>query len=135
MCCCSLASPSPWCSRGSSRPAGISAFAILGALDKVNLARRADTLEAGGEWQADAALIEAEYGNADLTRRAARAALDLSTGRDVSLYAAMALARAGAVQDALAVADRLDREGPSDSIPRLIGIALENAGPGAADRA
>ena len=61
----------------------------------VDSAKRADSKEAAALWQANAALREAELGNAAAAKQGAVTALALSEGREVKLIAALALARAG----------------------------------------
>jgi eukaryotic-like serine/threonine-protein kinase len=58
-------------------------------------ATRAGSGEAAATWLLNAALREAECGNASAAGRLVRQALDLSTGRDVMTLAALASARSG----------------------------------------
>jgi len=64
------------------------------------------------EWQAHAALREAELGNVVQARQQAAAAL--TTGEDIREVAALALARAGDVVRASAIARDLARRSPAD---------------------
>jgi hypothetical protein len=61
----------------------------------VESARHAEAKETAALWQANAALREAEFGNATLARQSAAAALALAPGRDVQVLSALAMARAG----------------------------------------
>jgi eukaryotic-like serine/threonine-protein kinase len=70
--------------------------------------------ERGAEWQAHAALWEAELGNSARAHSETSSALAIATGRDVEAVAALALARAGdAVRSGILVRD-LSRRAPSD---------------------
>ena len=84
---------------------------------KLNLARdftrratdsalRSDSKETAALWRVNGALREAEFGNSDLARKEAAAALALDPGRDVQVVAALTDARAGDP----AGADKLVRE-------------------------
>jgi tetratricopeptide (TPR) repeat protein len=75
----------------------------------VDSAVRADSKETAALWQAIGALREAEFGNTVQARQAANAALSLSPGRDVRVVAALALARAGDIPHARALADELEK--------------------------
>jgi tetratricopeptide (TPR) repeat protein len=66
------------------------------------------------EWQAHAALWEAELGNSARARREATAALAMDAGKDVDAVAALALARAGDAARAGILLRDLSRQGPSD---------------------
>lgn len=82
----------------------------------VESARRADAIETAALWQANAALHEAEFGNAAAARRDAVAALAMVPGRDVRSVAALALARAGDVSQARKLADGLNQEFPHNTV-------------------
>ncbi len=82
----------------------------------VESARRAEANETAALWRANAALREAEFGNADKARREALAALSLVPGRDVMSVAALALSRCGAVAEARKLADRLNKDFPDNTI-------------------
>lgn len=82
----------------------------------VELARRADANETAAIWQVNAALREAEFGNAAAARQQAAAALALMPGRDVRSVAALAFARAGDVAHAQNLADALNQECPQNTI-------------------
>jgi serine/threonine protein kinase/Tfp pilus assembly protein PilF len=103
----------------------------------VDSAIRADSNETAALWQVNGALREAEFGNTAQARQAANAALSLSPGRDVKVLAALALARAGDVPHARALADELERTYPTNTTLKLYwfpivraAIALGNQKPG-----
>ena len=79
-------------------------------------AERAEEKENAAGNEAEAALREALFGNAAEARQRAAAALALSTGRDVQLYVALALAFAGDAARAQALADDLAERLPEDTI-------------------
>ncbi len=78
-------------------------------------ARLNDAKETAALWQSNAALREGEFGNAGAARQDADAALELAPGRDVEILVAMALARVGEAQRAGAIADKLNKEFPSNT--------------------
>jgi hypothetical protein len=71
--------------------------------------------ERAADWQAYGALLEAEFGNRNLARQQATAALRFSDGRDTRILAALALARAGEIGQARMLADKLKQESPLDT--------------------
>jgi serine/threonine protein kinase/predicted Zn-dependent protease len=79
-------------------------------------AERAEEKETAAGYQADAALREAFFGNAADARLQAAAALALSTGKDLQYGAALALAFAGDVGRAQALADDLGKRFPEATI-------------------
>jgi Tfp pilus assembly protein PilF len=79
-------------------------------------AQRADAKETAASWQANAALREAEFGNAASARQNAMAALALAPGRMVQSLAALALARAGDGARAQKLADSLNQGFPQSTI-------------------
>jgi eukaryotic-like serine/threonine-protein kinase len=92
--------------------------------------------EVAAQVRSGEAAREAEFGNFDKARRAADAALTLSSGRWVKTAAALALARAGDVKRAEALADELNRRFPADTLlqrfwlPAIRGsIALDQKNP------
>ena len=85
----------------------------------VTSAERAEEKENAAGNEAEAALREALFGNAAEARQRARAALGLSTGRDVQFYAALALALAGDAARALARADDLAKRFPEDTVAQF----------------
>jgi eukaryotic-like serine/threonine-protein kinase len=82
----------------------------------IESARRADAKEAAGMWQGNAALREAEFGNARSGRQEAMAALSTVPGKYVRSVVALALARAGDTSQAQKLADGLNRDFPQDTI-------------------
>jgi DNA-binding winged helix-turn-helix (wHTH) protein len=89
----------------------------LGILKRgLEIAQRGNFNEAAAQVRDAEALREAEFGNPGDARRAAAAALTLSSGRNARLFAALALARAGDVTRAQAIADELNRQFPSNTL-------------------
>jgi tetratricopeptide (TPR) repeat protein len=82
----------------------------------VTSAERAEEKENAAGNEAAAALREALFGNATEARQRAAAALAFSTGRDVQLYTALALAFAGDAARAQALADDLAKRFPEDTV-------------------
>ena len=76
----------------------------------------ADARETAALWQVNAALREAEFGNAKLAKQDAQMALEFVPGKDVIVVAALALARADDVKQAKKLAERLDLDFPLDTI-------------------
>jgi len=85
----------------------------------VDSALRADSKETAALWQVNAALREAELGNAALARQGVAAALKLSPGRDVKVLAALTCARAGDALRANALAEELQNSYPVNTVLRL----------------
>jgi serine/threonine protein kinase len=81
----------------------------------IRSALRGGAKETAAQWQVNAALREAEFGNSAVARQGASAALALAPGRDVEVLAALALARAGDSAQAELLADALEREFPLNS--------------------
>ena len=75
----------------------------------VDSAVRADTKETAALWQVNAALREAELGNAAFARQGVKAALAMSSGRDVKVVAALTLARTGDTLGAKALIEELEK--------------------------
>jgi serine/threonine protein kinase/Flp pilus assembly protein TadD len=80
---------------------------------------RADSKETAALWQANAALREAEFGNAELARRDAEAALALAPGRDVQVIAALSEARGGSPDKAQRYVEELKKSNPSNTVLKL----------------
>jgi eukaryotic-like serine/threonine-protein kinase len=76
----------------------------------------ADAKETAALWQVNAALREAEFGNAGAARHDAVAALALVPGKEIRSVAALALARAGAAAEAKRLADGLNKDFPQDTL-------------------
>lgn len=79
-------------------------------------ARHADSKETAALWQANAATREAELGNSLLARQGVRTALALSSGRDVKVQAALALARIGDVAQARVLVEELEKSYPTNTL-------------------
>jgi ATP/maltotriose-dependent transcriptional regulator MalT len=79
-------------------------------------AERAQERETAAGYEAAAAQWEALFGNTVQARQRAAAALTLSTGRDVQHGAALAMALAGDVVRAQALADDLGKRFPEDTL-------------------
>jgi serine/threonine protein kinase/tetratricopeptide (TPR) repeat protein len=88
----------------------------------VESAKRADENETAAGWQMNAALREAEFGNAEQTRVETASALSLASTRDVQILAALAQARTGNSANALKVADEFERQNSSNTT--LVGYWL-----------
>jgi serine/threonine protein kinase/tetratricopeptide (TPR) repeat protein len=82
----------------------------------VESARRNGFKETAALWQAAAAIREAEFGNEGPARKSAEDALAVSSGRDVQTIVALALARAGRTADSLAMADKLAKAFPLNTM-------------------
>jgi tRNA A-37 threonylcarbamoyl transferase component Bud32 len=104
----------------------------------VAIPKQSGRLERAGLFEAAAAVWEAFYGNAAAARQKAATALALSRGREVDYAAAFALAIAGDVSRARALADDLARDYPDDTsvqfiyLPALRALFSLNAGDAAA---
>src|SRR5437667_10382910 len=85
----------------------------------VDAAVRADSKETAALWQVYSALHEAEFGNATAAKQAVAAALTLAPGRDVKLFAALALARAGDSTRARAIVEELEKSYPSQTMLKV----------------
>jgi serine/threonine protein kinase/tetratricopeptide (TPR) repeat protein len=93
----------------------------------IDSAKRADAKEAAALWQANASLREAELGNAAVARQDAVAALALSSGRDVKLATAFALARCGDAERAKALSEELAKAFPTNTMLKLYWLPTINA--------
>jgi len=78
-------------------------------------AKKNGAQETAALWQAYAALLEAEVGNARGASQQAHEALSIAPGRDVRVLAGMALARAGYDSEANKLADGLNEGFPLDT--------------------
>jgi DNA-binding winged helix-turn-helix (wHTH) protein/tetratricopeptide (TPR) repeat protein len=85
----------------------------------VDSAIRAESKEVAAFWQINAALREAELGNAALARQGVTAALKLSTGRDAKVLAALTLARTGDIRRAEPLEKEVERSYPADTMLKL----------------
>ncbi|MFZ0800488.1 MAG: protein kinase [Terriglobales bacterium] len=79
-------------------------------------AQRADEKETAAAYAAEAAVREALVGNMSQAKQGAKAALALSTGRDVEAVSAIALALAGDFAQAMRMANDLAKRFPEDTI-------------------
>ena len=93
----------------------------------VDSAVRADAKETGAGWQINAALREAELGNAALARQGVAAALKLSDGRDVKIFSALALARTGDAARAVALAQEVEKGNPTNTLLKAYWLPVINA--------
>jgi serine/threonine protein kinase/Flp pilus assembly protein TadD len=85
----------------------------------VDAAVRADSKETAAMWQLNAAIREAEFGNTATAKQDVAAALKLAQGRDVRLFAALALARIGETARAKAIVEELEKSYPSDTVLKV----------------
>src|SRR6185312_14504904 len=76
----------------------------------------AGSKETAALWQVNAALRDAEAGNADTARQEAAQALALSSGKDVTTFAALTLARSGEAAQAKALVRRLESQYPTNAL-------------------
>ena len=79
-------------------------------------AQRADEKETAAGYEAESALREALVGNMNQAKQGAKAALALSTGRDVEAVSAITLALAGDSAQAMRMASDLAKRFPEDTI-------------------
>ncbi len=93
----------------------------------VDSAVRADAKETAAGWQINAALREAELGNAALARQGVAAALKLSDGRDVKIFSALALARTGDAARAVALAQEVEKGNPTNTLLKAYWLPVINA--------
>ena len=85
----------------------------------VDAAVRADSKESAAIWQVTSALREAEFGNAAPAKQGVAAALALSPGRDVKMFAALTLAQAGEIARAKALVEELEKSYPSETVLKV----------------
>jgi eukaryotic-like serine/threonine-protein kinase len=84
-------------------------------------ARRSDEKEPAALWQANAAIREALFGNADAARQKAAAAVALAAGsHDAGAQAALAYALAGDAAHAKSLADDLAKRFPQDTVVQSV---------------
>src|SRR5262249_42878741 len=77
-------------------------------------------------WQVNAALREAEFGNAVEAKQGAASALALAPGRDVKVLAALALARVGEVARAKVIVDELAKSNATNTVYKLYWLPTLN---------
>jgi eukaryotic-like serine/threonine-protein kinase len=85
----------------------------------VDAAVRSDSKESAAIWQVNSALREAEFGNAAAAKQDVAAALAVSPGRDVKMFAALTLAQVGEIARAKALADELEKNYPSQTVLKV----------------
>jgi tetratricopeptide (TPR) repeat protein len=85
----------------------------------VDAAVRNDSKEAAALWQVNAALREAEFGNAAVAGQDVAAALALAPGRDIKLLGALTLAEAGETSRAKAMLDELEKNYGSQTMMKV----------------
>jgi eukaryotic-like serine/threonine-protein kinase len=83
-------------------------------------AERVEEKETAASYEAAAAGTEALFGNASDSRQRAAAALGLSTGREVQMWATLALSFAGDTVRAQALVDDLAKRFPEDTLVQYI---------------
>ena len=93
----------------------------------VDSAVSADSKESAASWRVNAALREAELGNAALARQGVAEALALSSGRDVTVGAALTLARIGEASRAKALAEELGKTYPTNTLLKAYWLSTINA--------
>ena len=85
----------------------------------VDSAVRNDSKETAALWQVNAALREVELGNTAIAKQGVAAALSLSSGRNVKLFASLAWSRVGESAHAKTLAEELEKSYPSDTILKV----------------
>ena len=85
----------------------------------VDSALRSDSKETAALWQVNAALREAEFGNATAAKQGVTSALALAPGRDVKVLAALTSARVGETARAKTMVEDLERNNPSSTVLKL----------------
>ena len=93
----------------------------------VDAAVRNDSKETAALWQVNAALREAEFGNAAEAKQGVGAALALAPGRDVKMFAALTLARVGETARAKGFVEELERTYPSHTVLKVYWLPAINA--------
>jgi len=93
----------------------------------VDSAVRADSKETAALWQVNAALREAELGDTYSAKQGVTAALALSSGRDVKVLAALALARIGDAPRATTLVGELEKSYASNTLLKLYWLPTINA--------
>ena len=88
---------------------------------------RSDSKETAALWKVNAALREAEIGNAAYARAGASGALKLSQGPDVKVAAALSFARIGDISQAKALAEELETTFPTNTMLKLYWLPTINA--------
>jgi eukaryotic-like serine/threonine-protein kinase len=84
----------------------------------VEASARSGMAEASAIWQASAALRESDFGNRELARQGAQAALSHGAGKQLWALAALTYARAGDAAQAETLAQKLEQSYPNDTLLR-----------------
>ena len=92
----------------------------------VDSAVRADSKETAAFWEINAALREAELGNAALARQGVARALALSPGRDVKMLAALTLARTSDAARAKPLVEELARTYSTNTLIKIYWLPTIN---------
>ena len=85
----------------------------------VELSVQGDSREAAAFFQIDAALRDAEVGNTASAKKGVKAATAFSSGRDIKIVAALALARSGDAASAKALIEELEKKYPTHTFLKL----------------
>ena len=85
----------------------------------VDAAVRNDSRETAALWLVNAALREAEVGNIPAAKQDVAAAVTLSPGRDVKMFATLTLARVGETARAKAIVEELQKSYPSQTVLKV----------------
>jgi DNA-binding winged helix-turn-helix (wHTH) protein len=85
----------------------------------VDLSVHGDSREAAAMWQIGGALREAELGNFTNAKQGVKAALAFSSGRDIKVTAALALARSRDAAGANAILEELEKKYPTHTMLRF----------------
>jgi hypothetical protein len=93
----------------------------------VDSAVRADAKEVAALWQVTAALRETEFGETGEAKNEVRKALAMAPGRNVKLFAALSLARAGETAEAQAIANELEKNYSSNTVLKVYRLPTVNA--------
>jgi len=93
----------------------------------VDSAVRTESRETAALWQVNGAVREAEFGEAEEAKRDVAAALALAPGRDVKVWAAIALARAGDSARATALLKELEKTYPTNTLLKLYWLPIVSA--------
>ena len=85
----------------------------------VELSVQGDSREAAAFFQIDAALRDAEVGNTASAKKGVKAATAFSSGRDIKIVAALALARSGDAPSAKALIEELEKKYPAHTFLKV----------------
>jgi tetratricopeptide (TPR) repeat protein len=94
----------------------------------VDAAVRNNSKETAAIWQVNAALREAEFGNAAAAKQNVAAALALAPGRDVKMLSALALVRTGETTRAKAIVEELEKSYPLQTVLKVYWLPTIKAG-------